>query len=358
MPLGCKVTLRGDRMYEFLDRLINVALPRVRDFRGVKGSSFDGRGNYAMGLKEHIVFPEIDFDKVDEILGHGHHHLHHREDRRGSEGAVEALQHALQRLIAGTKDMAKKSMVNREVKRAKLVKQHAAKRAALKAVINDQTKPMEERFKATPETGDAAPQLVGRADPQPLPADGPSACVLSQAQTVADHAARAGLVRPDPRHGQVELVREESTMSMNDPLGDMLTRIRNAQMRGKSVVRLARLDAARPRAGRAAVRRLHPRLSKRSTANGQGEFEISLKYYEGEPVIRETEARVQARPPRLHGRQGAPLGPQRPGHLDRLHAEGRDVGCKRTRCQCRRRSALHRVLRRGPCLVSARNPSR
>ena len=69
MPLGVKVTLRGDRMYEFLDRLINVALPRVRDFRGVKGTSFDGRGNYAMGLKEQIVFPEIDFDKVDEVLG-------------------------------------------------------------------------------------------------------------------------------------------------------------------------------------------------------------------------------------------------------------------------------------------------
>ncbi len=69
MPLGCKVTLRGDRMYEFLDRLINIALPRVRDFRGVKGTSFDGRGNYAMGLKEQIVFPEINFDKVDEVLG-------------------------------------------------------------------------------------------------------------------------------------------------------------------------------------------------------------------------------------------------------------------------------------------------
>jgi len=69
MPLGCKVTLRGDRMYEFLDRLVTVALPRVRDFRGVKGTSFDGRGNYAMGLKEHIVFPEIDFDKVDDVLG-------------------------------------------------------------------------------------------------------------------------------------------------------------------------------------------------------------------------------------------------------------------------------------------------
>ena len=69
MPLGAKVTLRGDRMYEFLDRLITIAMPRVRDFRGVSGKSFDGRGNYAMGLKEHIVFPEIDFDKVDETWG-------------------------------------------------------------------------------------------------------------------------------------------------------------------------------------------------------------------------------------------------------------------------------------------------
>ena len=69
MPLGTKVTLRGDRMYEFLDRLINIAMPRVRDFRGVKPTSFDGRGNYALGLKEHIVFPEINFDKVDEVLG-------------------------------------------------------------------------------------------------------------------------------------------------------------------------------------------------------------------------------------------------------------------------------------------------
>ncbi len=69
MPLGCKVTLRGDRMYEFLDRLVTIALPRVRDFRGVKPTSFDGHGNYAFGLKEQIVFPEINFDKVDEILG-------------------------------------------------------------------------------------------------------------------------------------------------------------------------------------------------------------------------------------------------------------------------------------------------
>jgi large subunit ribosomal protein L5 len=69
MPLGVKVTLRGDRMYEFLDRLVTVALPRVRDFRGVSAKSFDGRGNYAMGLKEHIVFPEIEYDKVDVMWG-------------------------------------------------------------------------------------------------------------------------------------------------------------------------------------------------------------------------------------------------------------------------------------------------
>jgi large subunit ribosomal protein L5 len=69
MTLGAKVTLRGDRMYEFLDRLVTIALPRVKDFRGLNPKSFDGRGNYAMGLKEHIVFPEIDYDKVDEIWG-------------------------------------------------------------------------------------------------------------------------------------------------------------------------------------------------------------------------------------------------------------------------------------------------
>ena len=69
MPLGCKVTLRGARMYEFLDRLITIALPRVRDFRGLNPKSFDGNGNFAMGVKEHIVFPEINYDKVEKIRG-------------------------------------------------------------------------------------------------------------------------------------------------------------------------------------------------------------------------------------------------------------------------------------------------
>ena len=68
-PIGCKVTLRRERMYEFLDRLINIAIPRIRDFRGVNGRSFDGRGNYSMGVKEQIIFPEIDYDKIDSLRG-------------------------------------------------------------------------------------------------------------------------------------------------------------------------------------------------------------------------------------------------------------------------------------------------
>ena len=69
MPIGCKVTLRGEKMYEFLDRLVNLALPRVRDFRGVNPNAFDGRGNYALGLREQLIFPEIEYDKIDKVRG-------------------------------------------------------------------------------------------------------------------------------------------------------------------------------------------------------------------------------------------------------------------------------------------------
>ena len=69
MNIGCKVTLRKDKMYEFLDRLFNIALPRVRDFRGINPNSFDGRGNYSLGIKEQLIFPEIDYDKIDKIRG-------------------------------------------------------------------------------------------------------------------------------------------------------------------------------------------------------------------------------------------------------------------------------------------------
>ena len=69
MPIGCKTTLRGEKMYDFMDRLVNLALPRVRDFRGVSADSFDGRGNYALGIKEQLIFPEIEYDKVEKVRG-------------------------------------------------------------------------------------------------------------------------------------------------------------------------------------------------------------------------------------------------------------------------------------------------
>ena len=69
MNIGCRVTLRGERMYEFLDRLFNVALPRVRDFRGINGNAFDGRGNYTLGIREQLIFPEIEYDKIDKVRG-------------------------------------------------------------------------------------------------------------------------------------------------------------------------------------------------------------------------------------------------------------------------------------------------
>ena len=92
MPIGAKVTLRKTRMYEFLDRLVTIALPRVRDFRGLDPKSFDGRGNYALGVKEHIIFPEIDYDKAEADAGHRHRGVHDRQDRRRGARAVARLQ--------------------------------------------------------------------------------------------------------------------------------------------------------------------------------------------------------------------------------------------------------------------------
>ncbi len=84
--IGVKVTLRGDRMWEFLDRLVSVAIPRIRDFRGLPATSWDGRGNYTFGVNEQVIFPEIDYDRVDQVRGHGHHHRHHGDDQRGGQG--------------------------------------------------------------------------------------------------------------------------------------------------------------------------------------------------------------------------------------------------------------------------------
>ena len=145
MAIGCKVTLRGDRMYEFVDRLVTIALPRVKDFRGLNPKSFDGRGNFALGLKEHIVFPEIDYDQVDEIWG---------MDvivctTAGNDDEARALLRGFNfpfrtgsgPIAAGPWriGMAKQSSVNKNNRRKKLVAQYAAKRKRLKAIAGDLT---------------------------------------------------------------------------------------------------------------------------------------------------------------------------------------------------------------------------
>ena len=98
MPIGCKVTLRGEKMYDFADRLINLALPRVRDFRGVNPNSFDGRGNYALGLREQLIFPEIEFDKVDKTRGMDIIFVTTAKTDEEAKESFEALQHALREI--------------------------------------------------------------------------------------------------------------------------------------------------------------------------------------------------------------------------------------------------------------------
>ena len=151
MPIGTRVTLRGLRMYEFVDRLINVALPRQRDFRGLNPGSFDGRGNYALGIKEHIVFPEIDYDKVDEVWGMDVVVCTTAPDRRGGACTAEGTQFSVPPLDGDRKasdQMAKKSAIEKNKNRTRKVTRYAARRAALKALSKDDSLSDQERFAA------------------------------------------------------------------------------------------------------------------------------------------------------------------------------------------------------------------
>ena len=198
MPIGVKVTLRRERMYEFLDRLITVALPRVRDFRGVSPKSFDGRGNYTLGLKEQIVFPEIDYDKVDQVRGMDIVIVHDRQDRRRSQGPAQGFDMPFRTEGRGDRPMAKKSAIEKNNRAPKLAKQHAAARRRLKAVARDRTAAARGALRRAAEAGPAAAQQLADPHPQPLRADRPSARLLPQVQAVAHRAARTW-----PRPGQI-----------------------------------------------------------------------------------------------------------------------------------------------------------
>ena len=204
-PIGCKVTLRRAKMYEFLDRLINVSLPRVRDFRGVSGRSFDGRGNYNMGVKEQIIFPEIDFDAGRRDARHGHRHHHHRQDRRGSQGAARSLQLPVPQLIDRTRRMAKTSMVNRDIKRKKLVKKHATKRAALKKTIASSVRLVRGEDGRRDQAAEAAARLLASPRAQPLRTDRPLARRVLEVRPRPQQAARSHHAwrRAGPAQGQL-----------------------------------------------------------------------------------------------------------------------------------------------------------
>ena len=186
-------------MYDFLDRLVTIALPRVRDFRGLNPKSFDGRGNYRMGIKEHIVFPEIDYDKIDQIWGmdimvcttaktddEARELLAASTSRSGSE------RERAKRGKVG-EQMAKTSSIEKNKRRARLVKQYAAKRAKLKAIAQRHDVPLEERFaarsslpscRATP----SATRIRNRCE-----ITGRPRALLSQAEDVPHRAARTRL---------------------------------------------------------------------------------------------------------------------------------------------------------------------
>ena len=144
---GVKVTLRSNKMYEFIDRLVNIALPRIKDFRGLSSKGIDNSNNYSFGIKEHIIFPEVNFDKVDKIRGMD---ITIVTTSKNKEGTLELLKefnfHITNKKNWGK--MAKTSAIQKNLKRIKLVKKYAKKRAELKKIINNKKLELSERFAA------------------------------------------------------------------------------------------------------------------------------------------------------------------------------------------------------------------
>ena len=149
---GIKVTLRSNKMYEFIDRLVNIALPRVKDFQGLSMNGFDNFGNYSFGIKEHIIFPEINFDKVDRIRGMDITLVTTGKDRKTTFALLEAMNFPFSKKIKkkgiNWGNMAKTSSIQRNLKRIKLVKKFLKKRESLKKIIKNKKLPLEERFAA------------------------------------------------------------------------------------------------------------------------------------------------------------------------------------------------------------------
>ncbi len=144
---GIKVTLRSSKMYEFIDRLINIALPRVKDFRGLSSKNIDNSNNFSFGVKEHIIFPEVNFDKVDKIRGLDVTIVTSSKNKTGTIELLKEFNFPLNDK-KNWGQMAKTSAIQKNLKRIKLVKKYAKKRAALKKIINNKKLELSERFEA------------------------------------------------------------------------------------------------------------------------------------------------------------------------------------------------------------------
>ena len=149
---GVKVTLRSNKMYEFIDRLVNIALPRIKDFQGLSVKGFDNFGNYSFGIKEHIIFPEINFDKVDRIRGMDITLVTNGKDKKSTIALLEAINFPFSKKKEKRKVnwgfMAKTSSIQRNLKRIRLAKKFLKKRENLKTIIKNKKLPLEERFAA------------------------------------------------------------------------------------------------------------------------------------------------------------------------------------------------------------------
>jgi len=149
---GVKVTLRNNKMYEFIDRLVNIALPRIKDFQGLSVNGFDNFGNFSFGIKEHIIFPEINFDKVDRIRGMDITLVSTGKDKKAAFALLEAMNFPFSKKINKKEinwgNMAKTSSIQRNLKRINLVNKFLKKREKLKKIIKNRELPLDERFKA------------------------------------------------------------------------------------------------------------------------------------------------------------------------------------------------------------------
>ena len=235
LAIGCKVTLRGARMYEFLDRLISIAMPRIRDFRGVSPRSFDGRGNYSLGVKEQIIFPEIQYDQIDQMRGMD---ITITTTATTTSRAARCSKPSTSRSGSkrNHKPMAKTNMVEREKRRAKVVKKYAAKRARAQGADPQTRRPAPRSAQAAQAKLQAQPRDASASRQRNRCAiTGPLARRVPQVRPGAHQDPRSRQPRRDSRPRQGELVRQR-TMSMTDPIADLLTRIRNGQSAGKAEV--------------------------------------------------------------------------------------------------------------------------